>query len=236
METFIASITSDGRAENRPPQTLEESDLEVMGEGPEGRSKGGRSGLWLALAAIAVVGLGALALYFSNQGPSKAPLDRPGAGAYARYANGALKGLTVPARPSRLSKLVFNDATGRPVDVGQFRGKVVVVNLWATWCVPCITEMPTLAALQRAYPETVAVVTVSMDTDERLPNARDFIGVHEPLALYHDPRFAIPSSLEVKGMPATLIYDRQGREVGRVMGEAKWDSPEARALIEALLK
>jgi thiol-disulfide isomerase/thioredoxin len=236
METLIASITSDGRAENRPPQTLEESDLEVMGEGPEERSKGGGAGLWFALAAVGIAVLGAVALYFSNQAPVKAPGAAANPGAYARFATGSMKKLIVPAKPSRLSDLVFNDANGRPVDVAAFRGKVVVVNLWATWCAPCVAEMPTLAALQRAYPDTVAVVTVSMDVEERLPNARSFIGVHEPLALYHDPRFAIPSELKVQGMPATLVYDRQGREVARVLGEATWDSPEARALIDSLLK
>ena len=206
-----------------------------MGEGPGERSKGGGAGLWVALAAVLVAGFGAVALYFSNQVPAKAPGAAAAPGAYARFATGSMKKLAVPARPSRLSDLVFNDAQGRPVDVGRFRGKVVVINLWATWCVPCVTEMPTLASLQRAYPDTVAVVTVSMDTEERLPNARSFIGVHEPLLLYHDPRFAIPSALKVQGMPATLIYDRSGREVARVLGEASWDSPEARALIDELL-
>lgn len=207
-----------------------------MGEGPEERSKGGGAGLWVALAAVVIAGLGAAALYFSNQAPVKAPGAAASPGAYERFATGSMKKLTVPATPSRLSDLVFNDAQGRRVDTGRFRGKVVVVNLWATWCAPCVAEMPTLAALQRAYPDTVAVVTVSMDTEERLPNARSFIGVHEPLALYHDPRFAIPSTLKVQGMPATLIYDRSGREVARVLGEASWDSPEARALVDSLLR
>lgn len=210
-----------------------------MGEGPEERSKGGGgggAGLWIALAAVVVAALGAVALYFSNQVPVKAPGAAASPGAYARFATGSMKKLVVPAKPSRLADLVFNDAEGKPVDVSRFKGKVVVVNLWATWCAPCVAEMPTLAALQRAYPDTVAVVTVSMDVEERLPNARSFIGVHEPLALYHDPRFAIPSELKVQGMPATLVYDRQGREVARVLGEATWDSPEARALIDSLLK
>jgi len=189
----------------------------------------------VALAAVVVAGLGAVALYLSNSGELKAPAG-PSPGAYARFAVGSMKQLEVSREPSRLSDLAFNDAQGRPVDVSRFRGKVVVVNLWATWCAPCVTEMPTLAALQRAYPDRVAVVPVSMDTEERLPNAASFLGVHEPLQLYHDPRFAIQSALKFKGLPATILYDRSGREVARVSGEASWDSPEARALIDELLK
>lgn len=211
-----------------------------MGEGPAeqsrvGRSEGGRGGLWFALGAVVIAGLGVLALYLSNSGELKAPAG-PSPGAYARFATGSMKKLVVPKEPSRLSDLAFNDAAGQPVDVGRFRGKVVVVNLWATWCAPCVVEMPTLAALQRAYPDRVEVVAVSMDVEERLPNAKSFLGVHEPLKLYHDPRFAIPSALKFQGLPATILYDRQGREAARVMGEAKWDSPEARALIDELLK
>lgn len=206
-----------------------------MGEGPEERSKGGKVGLWVALAAIVIAGLGALALYLSNSGQIKAAAG-PSPGAYQRFAVGSMKKLETSGAPSRLADLAFNDADGRPVDAARFRGKVVVLNLWATWCAPCVTEMPTLAALQRAYPDRVEVVAVSVDVEDHIPNARSFLGVHEPLAFYHDPRFALQSTLKFQGMPATILYDRSGREVARVMGEAKWDSPEARALIDEMLK
>jgi thiol-disulfide isomerase/thioredoxin len=234
----MASITSAGLAENRPPQTLEESEVEVMGAGPDGKAKAGRLGLWLGLAVVAILGAGLGFLYLSKPLEFKAPaaLASPSAGAWAKYAKGGMSKLEVAARPSKLADLAFNDADGKPVDVARFRGKVVVVNLWATWCAPCVIEMPTLAALQRAYPDDVVVLAVSMDTLERIPNARDFLGVHEPLALYHDPRFALPSALGIKGLPGTVLYDREGREVARVMGEADWVSPEARALLDALVK
>ena len=208
-----------------------------MGEGPKDRSKGaGRLGL-VALGAAVVIVLGGGALYLSNREVLKdARVAAVKPDVLARYAKGSLARLESPAAPSRLQDLTFNDADGRLQDMAAFKGKVVVLNLWATWCAPCVVEMPTLAALQRAYPEDrVLVVPVSMDPERKLADARNFIGVNEPLPLFHDPKFALPTALGVKGMPATVIYDRKGREVGRVMGEATWDGPEARALIDYAL-
>lgn len=207
-----------------------------MGEGPKEQSKGsGRLGL-VALGAAVVLVLGGGALYLSKSDGVKAPAAAPKANALARYAKGSLARLTAPEQPSRLSDLVFNDASGQPASMDAFKGRVVVVNLWATWCAPCVIEMPTLAALQKAYPvEKVTVVPVSVDPERKLPDAKNFIDVNDPLMLYHDPRFALPTTLGVKGMPATVVYDRRGREVGRIMGEADWDSPEARALIDYAL-
>lgn len=207
-----------------------------MGEGPKERSKGaGRLGL-VALGAALVLVLGGGALYLSKPEIMKAPAAAPRPDELARFAKGSLARLETPEQPSRLTDLVFNDASGAPASMDAFEGRVVVVNLWATWCAPCVIEMPTLAALQRAYTEDkVVVVPVSMDPQRKLPDAKNFIDVNEPLPLYHDPRFALPTTLGVKGMPATVVYDRKGREIGRVMGEADWSSPEARALIDYAL-
>lgn len=194
--------------------------------------------MWVGVAALLAAGLAVAFLYLSKPLDFKAPElpAAPSAGHWAAYAKGGMSRLQVTPKPTRLSQLQFEDADGKPVDVARFAGKITVVNMWATWCAPCVTEMPTLAALQRAYPDDVAVVPVSVDVDARLPNARDFIGVNDPLLLYHDPRFALQHVLEVKGMPGTVIYDRQGREVARVIGEADWASPEARALFDKLVK
>lgn len=199
--------------------------------------KAGGLGL-VALGAVLVLGLGGAALYLSNRDALKAPAAAvaPRPEALERFAVGSLAKLETPAEASALETLVFNDAAGKPASTAAFKGKVVVLNLWATWCAPCVVEMPTLAALQRAYAaDKVVVVPVSMDIVDKIPDAKNFIDVNEPLPLFHDPRFALPTALKVKGMPATVVYDRRGREVGRVMGEAKWDSPEARALIDYAL-
>lgn len=148
-----------------------------------------------------------------------------------------MKNLTPSADGAVEPTLPFDDASGKPLDLSRFRGKVVVVNLWATWCGPCVTEMPTLAALQKRYEgKDLVVVPISVDRKSAIQDVKSFIDVHPPLPLYNDASFAIPMKLKVMGLPTTIIYDRQGREVGRVKGEAKWDSPEAVALIDHLLK
>ena len=213
-----------------------------MGVGPgEERSKGGAVGVVVALVVIAALIAGGAYLYFTKPGQGKAEAPAAAAagskaGDYAALAKGALTKLEVADKPSTLSDLKFNDAAGKPVDArSAFRGKVVVLNLWATWCAPCVTEMPTLAALQRAYPNgDVVVIPVSVDPADRIENARNFIGVNEPLPFYHTPNFGFVEDLGVKGMPATLIYDRNGREAARVLGESQWDSPEVKALIEKI--
>ncbi len=207
-----------------------------MGEDPGGRSKGSWRWAVAALLAVGILGLGGGVLYLSNRSDLKGPPPAADAAALARYATGGMSKLEAAAAPTRLADLAFNDADGNPVDAKRFEGRVVVLNLWATWCAPCVTEMPTLAGLQRAYPtEDLLVVPVSVDPARMLANARNFIDVHDPLPLYHDPRFALPTALGVKGMPATVIYDRRGREVARLMGEADWSSAEARRLFDDLI-
>ena len=130
--------------------------------------------------------------------------------------------------------------TGADADAtfAQFRGKVVVVNLWAMWCAPCRTEMPTLARLAEAYTGgDLVVLPINVDaTEDGLADARSFIDVHEPLPLYSDLKFQLPFELPGEGkMPQTILLDRQGRIRAHFSGEADWASPEARALMDALL-
>jgi thiol-disulfide isomerase/thioredoxin len=209
---------------------------EVSNTDGEGAKRGGAA---LAVAAAVVLGavVGGGVLYARLHGANQTAPAAEGKSGLARYAVGALKKLKTPAQAAAQPTTPFNDAAGRPVDLSKFRGKVVVLNLWATWCAPCVTEMPTLAALQRRYAGTdLLVLPVSLDRPDDLADAKSFIGVHEPLPLYHDPKFALPSALKVQGLPTTVVYDREGREVARLAGEAKWDSPEAVALFDHLLK
>jgi thiol-disulfide isomerase/thioredoxin len=152
-----------------------------------------------------------------------------------RYAKGSLHRLQTPAETRRAPSTSFRDAEGRPVRIAELPGEVVVVNLWATWCAPCKTEMPTLAALQRAHPGRVRVVAVSLDTVAKAPEARAFIAAHPPLVFHHDPNYALASATKAQGLPATIIYGPDRLERARVLGAAEWDSPEARRLFEALL-
>jgi thiol-disulfide isomerase/thioredoxin len=197
----------------------------------------------LAAVVLAVVIAAALGLlYVMRPGASALP---PGpaaglehAGPLGAYAKGSLGKLQTWRTPRPATAIAFTDANGKPVSIADFRGKVVVLNVWATWCAPCVVEMPTLAALQRKYPTSeLAVVPVSVDRDKDLPDAKNFIDVHDPLLLYHDPNnFTVPGALKLRGLPSTVIYDRHGREVARLEGEAHWDTPEAYAFFDALLR
>lgn len=147
--------------------------------------------------------------------------------------------LEIPKAPLATPTAAFTDADGKVMTLADFKGQVVVVNLWATWCVPCKLEMPTLAQLQAAYPtQPLSVVAISVDRDVDLNLAKAQIAANSPLKLYRDPgyKFAFGLKPTAQGFPTTIIFDKQGRERARLSGDADWNGKEARALIEALLK
>lgn len=138
--------------------------------------------------------------------------------------------------PKPLPPLAFETMDGKPASLEDFRGKIVVLNLWATWCAPCREEMPSLDRLQAALdPGKAIVVALSVDRagPERVKEFMDGIGVKR-LAVYRDPKAATTRAIKVLGLPATLIVSAEGMELGRVLGIAAWDSPEIVALIREL--
>jgi thiol-disulfide isomerase/thioredoxin len=197
--------------------------------GVEPRSK--RGGLRLALLAVLVLGAAAV-LYVMAQS-----LTTPGAGeGIDRYAKASLHRLRAPETPRRAPGTPFVTADGRTLRITDLPGELVVVNLWATWCAPCVAEMPTLAALQKAYPGRVHVAAVSLDRPADAERARLFLARHAPLVFYHDPNFAMAGAVAALGLPTTLIYGADGLEIARVTGPAEWDSPEVRRLLDHLLE
>ncbi|WP_298745950.1 TlpA disulfide reductase family protein [uncultured Brevundimonas sp.] len=190
-----------------------------------------------ALAIGVIVGAGLL--YANRDAFFKAAAPAPPAKSdLARFARGSLTRLETPAVLAPAPDYVFRTRDGAEARFADFRGKVVVVNLWAMWCAPCRTEMPTLARLAQAYAGTdLVVLPINVDaTADGLADARSFIDVHEPLPLYSDMKFQLPFELPGEGkMPQTVLLDRQGRIRAHFSGEADWSSPEARALIDALL-
>lgn len=197
--------------------------------GTEPRSRGGR-GLKLALTALVVVGAAAVLYVIGSS------LTKPGRGqGLEQYAQGSLKRLTVLDETRSAPPVQLVGPQGQPVRVAEAPGPLVVVNLWATWCAPCITEMPTLARLAAAYPGRVTVMPVSLDRPQDVEKAKLFIAKHPPLAFYHDPNFALAGAVDAPGLPTTLIYDSNHRELARLPGIAEWDSPEARRLFDRLL-
>ena len=152
---------------------------------------------------------------------------------------GSLVKLVIPKAPTSAPETPFTDEAGKTVRLSDFMGQVVVMNLWATWCAPCKEEMPTLARLQAAYAvQPVKVVAISVDRDSDLNLAQADIAANPPLKLYRDPGYKVAFGLQprAQGFPTTVIYDRKGVERARLSGAADWASPEARALVERLLR
>lgn len=139
--------------------------------------------------------------------------------------------------PEMVADVRFSDAGGAVRSLAEWRGRVVLLNLWATWCAPCRKEMPALDRLQQALgSERFEVVALSVDR-AGIEGSRKFLDQIDvrALRLYVDPSARASVLLKAVGLPATLLIDAEGREIGRLTGPAEWDSEEARRLIEAVL-
>jgi len=139
-----------------------------------------------------------------------------------------------PPRP--LPEFSFTDAAGREHRVADFPGQVLVINLWATWCPPCVAEMPTLDRLQALLGEAgVRVLALSQDRGGAAAVQRFFerTGVRH-LDVWLDPRGGAARRLGARGLPTTLVVNREGMEAMRLIGDAEWDAPEMVALIRAI--
>ena len=153
--------------------------------------------------------------------------------AAARLVGHSISGASATLPEERAERLPLRDVrfqnhTGNGLALEKFRGRVVLLNLWATWCVPCRKEMPSLDRLQRQHGGPgFEVVAVSVDRSAQA--VREFFRQHgiKSLALYLDPSGAVASTLGVIGIPATLLVDRDGREIWRLAGPAEWDAPQS---------
>jgi len=134
--------------------------------------------------------------------------------------------------PSPAPEAVFLGPAGAPQRLSDFRGRVVLVNLWASWCEPCLREMPALSRLQgRLGGKDFQVVAVNLDRNPA--EGRAFLrarGIRN-LAFYRDNKLALFEALNVPGLPLSVLIDREGRTIGRLAGPAAWDGPAARKVI-----
>jgi thiol-disulfide isomerase/thioredoxin len=136
-----------------------------------------------------------------------------------------------------VADIAFQDGNGKEMGLSQWRGRVILVNLWATWCAPCRKEMPALAELQKQLGSAdFEVVAISIDR-KGAPASAAFIAEtgSQALKLYVEPSGKILDDLEALGLPATVLIDRQGNEIGRLLGPAEWASPEAITLVKAAI-
>jgi thiol-disulfide isomerase/thioredoxin len=142
--------------------------------------------------------------------------------------------LSVLDQPRPLPEIRFADDQGRELTLADFRGRVALLNIWATWCVPCRKEMPALDRLQVKLGVTdFLVIPLSIDREGVAPVRRFYekLGL-EKLGIYVDPSSKGSRPLATPGVPTTLLIDRQGRETARKMGAAEWDGPEMVSLVE----
>ena len=177
----------------------------------------------IILVAGAILAVLSAAVYIWLASPDSAPVSRKGG--FANYVE-AKELKPVPA-------VRFTDASGRVMTLEDFRGRVVVLNLWATWCTPCVAEMPTLDRLQQQLGEEDAIVlALSIDRggQEAVKEFYEKTGVSH-LKVFVDPTMRAQSDLGILGLPTTLIIDREGRERGRLVGPAEWDDAAAVDLV-----
>ena len=160
--------------------------------------------------------------------PWRLPAGSPAAAAVSK--------LQWDAEPQPEPTTAFTDAGGVSHTLADFKGRVLVVNFWATWCEPCVREMPTLDALQaKLGGDGFNVIAVNQDRDGA--KAASFLeskGWHH-LALYLEPGMQFAKDARLRGLPTTLVIDRGGREVARLEGPSVWDSPEMIAALRQVM-
>jgi thiol-disulfide isomerase/thioredoxin len=214
----------------------------------DAEKRGPRAGriAWIAGATIAGAAAGLAAVYGiggfgRNAGEAACRPAVETARRIAPLVRGEVAAVSVAGEPRRVPDLAFRDAAGAPKTLADWRGRVVLFNLWATWCVPCRKEMPALDALQaRLGGPRFDVVAVNIDTrDPEKPKTwlKD-AGVNR-LAYYADPSAKVFQDLKLAGrafgMPTTLLVDAAGCEVGTLAGPAEWASEDAVNLIGAMV-
>jgi thiol-disulfide isomerase/thioredoxin len=150
---------------------------------------------------------------------------------------GDMNKLLIHAEPKKMSSAGFLDENGDKITLATYKGKVVLLNFWATWCPPCRAEMPSIDALQADLGgDSFAVVTVATGRNS-LPAIKSFFKKADitNLPILRDPKQKFARANGVFGLPTTLILNTDGKEIGRMQGDADWHSDEALTLIKALL-
>ena len=184
-----------------------------------------RNGIVLAATIAAIIALGAV-LYWKFSGHVHAALTPPAS--LARL---------VPAKtPTAITDVAFTGADGKRHMLSEFKGHYVLLNLWATWCAPCVKELPALARLQAELPSANLEV-VPVDIARGTPaDAAAFLKAHgaAPLPAFIDSDLGMMRVFGAYGLPLSVLIDDKGREIARAVGPADWDAPDAIAYFKAL--
>jgi thiol-disulfide isomerase/thioredoxin len=169
------------------------------------------------------------------------PLILVGAGSAVEHSAStpeqARLGEFIPASPrAPAPEISFVDRGGDTVSLAEFAGKFVLVNLWATWCEPCLREMPSLDRMQRHLGDKITVVAISEDRggSKTVEPFIDKLGL-KSFKTYLDPKSGAGRAFKVEGLPTSFLIDREGRVLGRVEGAAEWDSPKLLGVLKSFL-
>jgi thiol-disulfide isomerase/thioredoxin len=200
----------------------------------------------LVIAALSAVVALAITLYVGNVAApqqSQCPAQAHAAQQIDAAATGELAALNGTGLGRGYADMTFTDAAGKPISIAAFAGRKLLVNFWASWCIPCRAEMPELQALAQKYnSDSFEVVTINLDIGEgAMDKAKAFLaaGSFPDLPLYADPTFKAFERLKTEGvalgLPATLLLDDKGCELGVLQGPAVWNSPDGDNVIKALL-
>jgi thiol-disulfide isomerase/thioredoxin len=214
IDAFISRITAAGPSAKRPPHMELEPDVRSL------------------IALSFVVSLGLLG-GCDRQSPSA-----PQAGGNTQAAGPAetIGNVDISKAGTSAPGSAFTDPQDRPATLAQFRGKPLMLNLWATWCGPCVREMPTLDALAGREKGRFRLITISQDMQGRSVVApwfaqRKFVNLEPGLDQKNDLMFALGTDT----LPTTIFYDASGKEMWRVTGAMDWSGERARTLIEGAL-
>jgi thiol-disulfide isomerase/thioredoxin len=228
-----------------------------MGSRSEGPSGSRSPATYLLAAAIsALAGFAAIYLTFGGsdnaarvtapsrpvekaEAPRAPATELPARKGLAAFAKGQMTAFVVKPETEALPELAFEDVSaGQTRGMKDYAGRIVLLNLWATWCAPCLREMPALDKLKADLAGKDFEV-VALNIDKGGPEKpRKFLadaGIRS-LALMHDKEGKAFAALKIAGMPTTLLIGRDGREIGRLVGPAEWDSDDAKALIRAAIE
>ncbi len=222
------------RSQQAAPKSEKSSDMK----------KSTSSVIYILLAALAVV-IALLAMPSFNPVPAGDRVNQQSSSVgvserqkrLAGLATGNMAAFQVTQAPTPVPAFSFQDEAGKQLTLADFKGKIVLLNLWATWCAPCLHEMPTLDRLQHEMgSDTFEVLALSIDF-KGMPAVKKMFKKLKitNLKLYNDQSAKAARHIGVKGMPATLLIDEKGQELGRLSGPAIWDSTEAKHLVSAVL-
>lgn len=149
---------------------------------------------------------------------------------------GDMRKLNFHSSPERVADTPFMHEDGSEMTLADLKGQITVLNFWATWCAPCRAEMPGLSELQADLgSDGIQVITVATGRNTKSAMQRFFDEINvDNLPLHTDAQQSLARAMGVFGLPVTVIMDRDGNEIGRLQGDAEWNSDNAKAILTAL--